>query len=171
MVSLFSYLSTDFNHHQIMTKNQQSTFHFTINELPDLVQQLMPLLQQHKVLALHGELGAGKTTFTAALCRYLDVRETPDSPTFSLINQYTFDDKEGQEQIIYHTDWYRLRDEEEARMAGIEDMLAEDYAWCIVEWSENAPALLPENTLHLYFKLDQLPNSRILTVHQKEEQS
>lgn len=154
-----------------MTTDNQNTIRYTLNELPGLIQQLMPLLQQHKVLALHGELGAGKTTFTAALCRYLNVRETPDSPTFSLINQYTFNDKDGQEQIIYHTDWYRLRDEEEARMAGIEDMLAEEYAWCIVEWSENARGLLPENTLHLYFKLDQLPGSRVLTVHQMAVQS
>lgn len=154
-----------------MTLDRKDTFRYTLNDLPDLIQQLMPILQEHKVLALHGELGAGKTTFTTALCRYLNVRETPDSPTFSLINQYTFEDKKGTEQIIYHTDWYRLRDEEEARMAGVEDMLEEQYKWCIVEWSGNAPGLLPDNTLHLYFKLGQSPDSRVLTIHKKAVQS
>ncbi|HET8574503.1 MAG TPA: tRNA (adenosine(37)-N6)-threonylcarbamoyltransferase complex ATPase subunit type 1 TsaE [Edaphocola sp.] len=147
-----------------MISSIQDSFHYTLAELPDLIIKLIPLLQKHKVLALHGELGAGKTTFTAALCHYLNVRETPDSPTFSLVNQYAFEDQTGQEQIIYHTDWYRLRDEEEARMAGIEDMLGEQYAWCIVEWSENAPELLPDNTLHLYFQPDISPERRKLTV-------
>lgn len=124
----------------------------------------MPILQKHKVLALHGELGAGKTTFTTAFCHYLNTRETPDSPTFSLVNQYAFEDQKGCEQIIYHTDWYRLKDEEEARMAGIEDMLEEQYAWCVIEWSQNAPGLLPENTLHLYFKPGASPDSRVLTL-------
>lgn len=151
-----------------MTLGNQNTFHYTLNELTEVIRQLLPLLQQYKVLALHGELGAGKTTFTTTFCKLLNVRETPDSPTFSLINQYTFKTDDGAEHTIYHTDWYRLKDEEEARMAGVEDMLAEDYAWCIVEWSENAVELLPENTLHLFFQLGHTPNSRILSIQKSK---
>lgn len=137
---------------------------YQLEELPKIVQEILPEILRHKVLTLHGELGAGKTTFTSALCHYLGTRETADSPTFSLINQYSFLDKNNKEQIIYHTDWYRIKDAEEARMAGVEDMLQSAYFLCIVEWSENAPELLPKNTLHLFFELGDQSDKRILFV-------
>lgn len=136
---------------------------YKIKELPEVVQKLLPLIKKHKVLALHGELGAGKTTFTSVLCQILKTKEAADSPTFSLINQYSFEDNSPTEQIIYHTDWYRIKDEEDARIAGIEDMLQQPFALCIIEWSENAPELLPANTLHLWFALGSEPDSRTIS--------
>ena len=106
-----------------------------------------PLLIKQKsnlYLALHGEMGAGKTTFTQALCTALGVVDVVSSPTYSIINQY----KTNHEQIIYHMDLYRLKDEEEAVNAGVEDCLYSGNI-CIVEWPEILPQLLPENTLHI----------------------
>lgn len=143
------------------------TFVYHLNDIQKIVSELWPIFKAHKVLALHGALGAGKTTFTVALCRFLGVEERPDSPTFSIINQYTFGDGQGQQQIIYHSDWYRIKSEEEALHAGIEDMLKDDYALCIVEWPEHAAGLLPENTLHLYFEVEGEAERKIIVSGKK----
>lgn len=95
-------------------------------------------------------MGSGKTTFIHALCDVKKVKETVGSPTFSLINEYTFDDNK-KERKIYHIDLYRLRNESEAFDAGIEDCLYSDHL-CLLEWPEKAPSMLPEDTLHVYIK-------------------
>jgi tRNA threonylcarbamoyladenosine biosynthesis protein TsaE len=100
------------------------------------------------VIAFHGDLGAGKTTFISALCKAKGVKEVTSSPTFSLINDYVFKNKKGKEQHIYHLDLYRIRDEEEAIQAGIEDCLYSGNL-CLVEWPEKIAGLLPETTLHV----------------------
>jgi tRNA threonylcarbamoyladenosine biosynthesis protein TsaE len=105
------------------------------------------------VITFNGGLGAGKTTFTRALCTYLGVEDVVSSPTFSLINEYHFKDETGKDRTIFHSDWYRLRDEEEAIQAGIEDMLVQKQAWCIVEWAERAEGLLPAKVLNVTFEV------------------
>ncbi len=98
----------------------------------------------YKVFALHGEMGAGKTTFIHALCEIMQVKDNISSPTFSIINQYyTVDGK-----IIYHMDLYRIKDETEAIQAGVEDCLYSGKT-CFVEWPDKAPALFPDETLHV----------------------
>lgn len=152
----------------IIHQSDSQEYRFNKTDLPALVKRLWPEWSQKKVWALHGDLGAGKTTFTSALCQFLGTQETADSPTFSLINQYTFKDDKGQDQTIYHSDWYRLTDEEEARMAGIEEMLEDDFFLCLIEWSEHAPKLLPENqTIHLYFRLGTNPEERYLMISEE----
>lgn len=98
--------------------------------------------QDSRVLALYGEMGAGKTTFTAALLRAMGSTDVANSPTFSIINHY----KTTSGEMVYHMDWYRLRDEEEAIQAGVEDALF-SRAWCVVEWPEKAEGLLPGEVL------------------------
>jgi tRNA threonylcarbamoyladenosine biosynthesis protein TsaE len=85
------------------------------------------------------------------------------SPTFSLINEYHFTDETGEDQIIYHSDWYRLRDEEEAIHAGIEDMLNRNDGRCIIEWAERAPGLLPVHYLEVIFTVED-DNMRTLVL-------
>lgn len=105
----------------------------------------------YKVVAVYGQMGAGKTTLVHALCNYLQVQDAVSSPTFSIINEYSFRTIEG-EQIIYHIDLYRLKDEEEAIRAGVEDCLYSD-SYCFVEWPERALSLLPPNTLNVFISL------------------
>ena len=100
------------------------------------------------VFAFHGQMGAGKTTFIHALCDGKGVKDAVGSPTFSLVNEYIYEEK-GQQQKLLHIDLYRLKDEEEAIRAGIEDCLYSGNI-CLVEWPEKAPGIFPEHTLHIY---------------------
>ena len=121
---------------------------FTLSELEAAVQQFLPSLKAITVVAFHGQMGAGKTTFISALCKALGTTDTAGSPTFSIINQYTT----GNGQTIYHMDWYRLKDEEEALQAGVEEALYSGHL-CLVEWPEMAAGLLPDDTLHVKLEL------------------
>lgn len=134
--------------------------------LPDIqtaVHQFWQYAHTYRVLTFNGGLGAGKTTFTKALCAYLGVHDVVSSPTFSLINEYHYTDSEGKRQVIYHSDWYRLQDEEEAIQAGIEDMLQQRNAHCIIEWAEKAPGLLPPHFLEVRFQVED-DNKRSLVL-------
>lgn len=102
--------------------------------------------EKPKVIALRGEMGAGKTTFVHALCDVKRVKDVVGSPTFSIINQYNYTE-EGREKKIFHIDLYRLKDEEEAIQAGIEDCFYSGHI-CLVEWPDRAKGLLPVNTLN-----------------------
>lgn len=135
---------------------------YTLADIQDAVQQFWQHAHSYRIMAFSGTLGAGKTTFTSALCRYLDVQDAVSSPTFSLINEYTFR-QEGKERTIYHSDWYRLHDADDAINAGIEDMLQAGDAYCIVEWPERAPELLPPGTLWVKFELLS-PEERRITL-------
>ncbi len=100
-----------------------------------------------KTIAMHGNMGAGKTTFIHALCEAKGVKEVISSPTFSIINEYSFPGG-----MIYHIDLYRLKDEEEALRAGVEDCLYSNHI-CFVEWPEKAPGLFPTDTIHAFIEV------------------
>jgi tRNA threonylcarbamoyladenosine biosynthesis protein TsaE len=100
-----------------------------------------------KVFAFHGEMGAGKTTFITALCRAKGIHNAASSPTFSIINEYVYDEA-GTEQSIYHIDLYRLNSQEEILQTGVEDCITSDDI-CLVEWPEKASWLFDENTVHI----------------------
>lgn len=103
-----------------------------------------------KVFAFHGQMGTGKTTFIHALCGVKGVKDVVGSPTFSIINEYAYTDN-GVVKKIYHIDLYRLKDEEEAIRAGVEDCLYSNDI-CLVEWPEKAPGIFPADTVHIYMQ-------------------
>lgn len=109
------------------------------------------------IFAFHGPLGAGKTTFIKQLCRQKGVTSVVSSPTFSIINEYAYPGG-----TLYHIDLYRLKDEEEAMRAGVEDCLFSGKT-CLVEWPERAPGLFPENTVSVYFGVVN-PETRIISI-------
>jgi tRNA threonylcarbamoyladenosine biosynthesis protein TsaE len=96
-----------------------------------------------KVFAFNGNMGSGKTTFIHALCDAKKVSSPVGSPTFSIINEYTSPDGK-----IFHIDLYRLKDEEEASRAGVEDCLYSGEI-CLVEWPQRAPDIFPPDTIHI----------------------
>ncbi|MDB5201905.1 MAG: hydrolase [Ferruginibacter sp.] len=132
---------------------------FSLDEIDAVATNALAAIGNRRVLAFHGEMGAGKTTFIHALCEVLMVKDAVSSPTFSIINQYEM--QEG--GTVFHMDLYRLKDEEEAIAAGVEDALySGDF--CLVEWPEKAPRLFPENTAHCFLE-PAADNKRKLTIN------
>ena len=103
------------------------------------------------VIAFHGSMGAGKTTFIHALCDVKGVKDVVGSPTFSIINEYGYD-CEGTKKVLFHIDLYRLKDEEEALKAGVEDVIYSGNV-CLVEWPEKIPHLFPPDTIHAFIEV------------------
>lgn len=119
---------------------------FRLNSVEDLektVPLILAALDGRRKIALYGEMGAGKTTFVKAFCKHLGVRGHTASPTFSLVNQYTFAGSDGHETIVRHLDLYRLRTALEALDIGIEDMLHDPTAYCIIEWPQLIEPIFP----------------------------
>ncbi|MDR2027705.1 MAG: tRNA (adenosine(37)-N6)-threonylcarbamoyltransferase complex ATPase subunit type 1 TsaE [Prevotellaceae bacterium] len=129
-----------------------------LEDIQDTAKQICRCLNGHKIIALYGNMGAGKTTLIKAICHEAGVGESVTSPTFSLVNEYkTFDNK-----TVYHFDFYRINS-----IAEVYDLGYEEYFYsgelCFIEWPEMIEELLPENTLRIYIKvLDN--NKREITV-------
>lgn len=113
---------------------------YTLDTIAQAAAQFWAQVQDHKVIAFNGGMGAGKTTFIHALCAHLGVTDNVSSPTYALINEYHLPHRDT---IIYHMDWYRLKDADEAINAGVEDCLQQKNAICLVEWPDIAVQLLP----------------------------
>ena len=120
---------------------------FQLNDIEQIAVQFWQATEGKKVFAFHGSMGAGKTTFIHALCDVKKVSSTVGSPTFSLVNEYRYP-----AGIIYHIDLYRIRDEEEAMRAGIEDCIYSGQL-CLVEWPDRAPGIFPDDTVHVWLEV------------------
>jgi tRNA threonylcarbamoyladenosine biosynthesis protein TsaE len=129
----------------------ENIMYFCLDNITAAAQWFWSVTGNHNVIAFHGQMGAGKTTFVKTLCAVKGITDVVTSPSFSLINEYRLPDGGS----IFHIDLYRIRDEEEARQAGIEDVL---YSGSIglVEWPEKASGIFPPGTLNVF--LDIMPD-------------
>ena len=125
-------------------------FQVSLDELQSFAASFWSYADGAKLFAFHGEMGAGKTTVISALCKYKGIKGAVSSPTFSIINEYSFEE-DGQTKKVYHLDLYRLNSLEEIIQAGVEDCLYSGEI-CFVEWPEKAPELLNRETLHIYIE-------------------
>ncbi|HSU28492.1 MAG TPA: tRNA (adenosine(37)-N6)-threonylcarbamoyltransferase complex ATPase subunit type 1 TsaE [Chitinophagaceae bacterium] len=123
---------------------------FTLDEINETATMLWKWAEKARVLAFHGAMGTGKTTLIHALCNVIHVKDVVGSPTFSIINEYVYT-SDSIEKKIYHIDLYRLKDVQEALLAGVEECLYSGNK-CLVEWPEKAASLLPPDTLHIYME-------------------
>ncbi|MBP5370310.1 MAG: tRNA (adenosine(37)-N6)-threonylcarbamoyltransferase complex ATPase subunit type 1 TsaE [Bacteroidales bacterium] len=116
----------------------------SIDEIAQAARDFKAAIGDHRVIAFHGEMGAGKTTFIKALCAEFGVTDNVASPTFAIINEYLT----PSDETIYHFDLYRLE-----TIADLQNIGAEDYFYsgnlCLIEWPDIAEPLLPANTLHV----------------------
>lgn len=123
--------------YQFESQGEEDTFR--------LAKELTRLFIPGAVVGLDGDLGAGKTTFSKAVGEALEVQETVNSPTFTIIKEY-----EGRTMPFYHMDVYRITQEE------AEDMGLDDYFYgdgvTLVEWASNIRNLLPEEHLSVYIE-------------------
>jgi tRNA threonylcarbamoyladenosine biosynthesis protein TsaE len=133
------------------------TITFRLETINEAAKQCWKIIGKRKVVAFHGEMGAGKTSFISALCRVKKVSSPVSSPTFPIINEYNYPGG-----ILYHIDLYRLEQEEEAFRAGVEDCLYSGNI-CLVEWPEKAAALFPPDTTHVEIEVIDL-HTRKLTI-------
>lgn len=123
-----------------------------IEDLADISEQLVNRFK-HQVILFYGEMGAGKTTLIKNLCLKMGVKDTTSSPTFSIVNEY----KTSNNQIVYHFDFYRLKNETEALDLGYEDYFYSTN-FCFVEWPEKIQNLLPEKNHKIHIAIDNLDN-------------
>ncbi len=138
----------------------------TKNELEAFADEVISLLKKEtsaeaKVLALSGDLGAGKTTFTQALGRRLGIGEDMTSPTFTIMKGYeTTDDTFTH---VIHMDAYRIEEDSELRPLHFADILATPNMLVVVEWAERIKGALPKAALHLTFSIKD-ENTRIVQI-------
>lgn len=132
----------------------------TPEALPQAARAFAEMMGDNTVFAFYGDMGAGKTTFINALSEALgvDPSETA-SPTFALINEYRSDTTA---ELIYHFDFYRIEDLEEALELGIEDYF-DSGAICLIEWPERIAAALPADTVTVRITVND-DDSRTLTI-------
>ncbi|MBR4690989.1 MAG: tRNA (adenosine(37)-N6)-threonylcarbamoyltransferase complex ATPase subunit type 1 TsaE [Bacteroidales bacterium] len=116
----------------------------SIDEIAQAARDFKAAIGDHRVIAFHGEMGAGKTTFIKALCAEFGVTDNVASPTFAIINEYLT----PSDETIYHFDLYRLE-----TIADLQNIGAEDYFYsgnlCLIEWPDIAEPLLSGDTLHV----------------------
>lgn len=116
----------------------------SINTIRQTAQKFIDQIGDRTVFAFNGKMGAGKTTFIKAICETMGVKETINSPTFSIVNEYEAADG----RIIYHFDCYRINKIQEAL-----DLGAEEYLYSgnlsFIEWSENIAPILPDSLVNV----------------------
>ena len=124
----------------------------TIKDTQDLDRAAAEFLRKigdHKLIAFYAPMGAGKTTFTTAVCKALGVTDPVGSPTFAIVNEYLRADGD----YMFHFDFYRINKLSEAVEIGLDDYLYSGCL-CMMEWPENVEELLPEETLRVRVKVN-----------------
>jgi len=129
---------------------------YTLEELPFVAEKLIEHVSR-KILLFDASMGVGKTTLIKEICKQLGVTDVISSPTYSLVNEY-----HGNQGIIYHFDFYRIKDEEEAYQIGFEEYLDSD-AWVFIEWPEKVSNLLPDEAITVKIALSD-NQKRILSL-------
>jgi tRNA threonylcarbamoyladenosine biosynthesis protein TsaE len=110
-----------------------------LKDLEKAAKKLIETFSDQKIFAFYGRMGAGKTTFIQSICKYLGSADNVTSPTFALINEYTAADG----HLIYHMDFFRIKNLEEVFDLGYEDYIYSGN-YCFIEWPEEIESLLPE---------------------------
>ncbi len=110
------------------------------------------------VLALVGDLGAGKTTFVQGLAHALDVKEKITSPTFLILKRYTLSDTRFSN--FYHIDAYRLDSSKELSDLGFVDLLKNPQNIIVIEWADKVADILPKNAIFIKFSHGEIESER-----------
>lgn len=119
--------------------------------IDEAAKEFISATQGNSLIAFYAPMGAGKTTFTTAICRNLGIREDGiSSPTFSIVNEYRTVEGES----VFHFDFYRVTRIAEALDIGFYDYV-DSGCLCLMEWPENIEEILPEETLRVSIKVNE----------------
>lgn len=121
-----------------------------LQHIDEAAKEFLSAIGERSIVAFFAPMGAGKTTFTTALCRVLGVTDPVCSPTFTIVNEYRTSDGEA----VFHFDFYRINKIAEALDIGLYDYL-DSGCLCLLEWPENIEELLPEDTLRVTITVNQ----------------
>lgn len=122
---------------------------YSLHQLPEIAKEVLQFAK-YKVVLFYGEMGVGKTTLIKEIVKQLGVLDTVTSPTFSLVNEYHTKNDEK----VYHFDFYRIDNEEEAMDMGIEEYFYSNN-WCLVEWPNKVENLLPLKSVSISITLNE----------------
>ena len=126
-----------------------------LSDLPGIAQQIISYAGNTRIFLFYGDMGAGKTTLIKSLCGELGSNDVITSPTFSIVNEYAGPNK------IYHFDFYRLKNQNEALDIGCEEYFYSGNL-CFIEWPDKIPDLLPDNYVRV--TIEQQADSRKITI-------
>lgn len=131
----------------------------SVEETAEIAVKLAEEVKCGDVIALIGNLGAGKTFFTKAFCSRYDIDEVV-SPSFSIVNEYYGDKK------VFHFDFYRLKNIDELQDIGFYDYLNDDYAVTLIEWANLFMEILPKRRYEVNIEILE-DNKRKITIYKK----
>ncbi|MCQ2292322.1 MAG: tRNA (adenosine(37)-N6)-threonylcarbamoyltransferase complex ATPase subunit type 1 TsaE [Bacteroidales bacterium] len=106
-------------------------------QLATVAEAILKEYPQERVFGFYGEMGAGKTTLIKEMCHYLGVQDVTSSPTFAIVNEYWTEDN----RPLYHFDFYRIDEPEDATRIGFEEYLYSG-SYCFIEWTEKVEEIL-----------------------------
>lgn len=133
-----------------------------VTALADAILEILSQKDTATVIALHGELGAGKTTFVKALGERLGVAEPITSPTFVLMKYYDIRDHAHFKRLV-HIDAYRLEDAGEAKPLRLQELMDDPQNLICIEWAERVADILEEDRLEVTFTHGNEANVREVT--------
>jgi tRNA threonylcarbamoyladenosine biosynthesis protein TsaE len=121
-----------------------------IKDLGKAAKELIDNFPEQRIFAFYGKMGAGKTTYIQAVCRYLGSTDNIISPTFALVNEY----RSANSGSVYHMDFYRIKNLEEVFDIGYEDYIYSGN-YCLIEWPEKIETLLPDHYVEVNIEVGQ----------------
>lgn len=119
-----------------------------LSDLPQTVAAIYDFGKNYSIWLFKAEMGGGKTTFISKLCDFLEVEDHVSSPTFALVNEY----RSVKMGTIFHFDFYRIKNEQEAFEIGVEDYFYSGNL-CLIEWPEMIPSFIPDQFLLIEINL------------------
>lgn len=125
------------------------TIEYKIDSIEEVAKMLWSIGKEYTIWVFNGEMGAGKTTLIRALGKVLEIEDNVNSPSFSIVNEYHFA-LNKRDYTLFHADWYRLQNVEDAYLAGMTEILNRPNSYTFIEWASQAIELITTP----YFKVD-----------------